>query len=174
MQTVLVVVVNNRADWERVVEERWYRIPLKRAPQPVAADYLAFYLTSPFGDLRWQITYYAPVLRYDLLQRRELLPEQAMHPRADDLYLRVGLGLLQSLTHPVRSRRLRRIAFIPTTLERLTTASDVAQLWLPDDATPTIWNDFPHAAFKATKNLQLEETRSRYTIASRSANPMGG
>ena len=43
---VLVVVVNNAPDWQRVLHEGWYRIPFKQAPHPVAADYLAFYLTA--------------------------------------------------------------------------------------------------------------------------------
>lgn len=167
MQTVLVVVVNNLADWKRVIEEQWYRIPLKRAPQPLAADHLAFYLTSPFGELRWQIGYYAPVLRYDVCRRRELLPDQHAHPRADELYVRVGLGPVQRLARPVRSRCLRRIAFIPSTMDRLLAVDDVADLWLPDDATATIWNDFPHAALKTTRQLRLEETRSRYVVGSR-------
>ena len=46
---VLVVLVNNLADWRRVVEEGWYRIPLRSAPQPVAASYLAFYQSRVFG-----------------------------------------------------------------------------------------------------------------------------
>ena len=29
---VLVAIMNNRADWERVQGEGWYRIPAKKAP----------------------------------------------------------------------------------------------------------------------------------------------
>jgi len=47
---VLVAVLNNQPDFERARDEGWYRIPLKRAPRRIAAEYLAFYQTGAFGD----------------------------------------------------------------------------------------------------------------------------
>jgi hypothetical protein len=154
------VVVNNRADWRRVAVEGWYRIPLKHAPQPVAATYLAFYLTRPFGVDAWQVAYYAPVLRYSTASRRELLPDEPDHPRADERYYCVAVGPVQRLARPVSSRCLRRITFIPTTFGCLHTATDVTELWQVDEATAILWTHFPDAALKATKRLDLEEARS--------------
>jgi hypothetical protein len=161
-QPVLVVVVNNQRDWRRVVDERWYRIPLKHVPQPTAADYLAFYLTKAFGVDRWQVRYYAPVLRYQLVSRRDLLPDEPAHPRADERYYRIELGPLQQLASPLFSRRLRRVTFIPTTLERLLTAADLVDLWQGDDAGDLLWTEFPDAALKATARLALEEHKQGY------------
>lgn len=152
----LVVLVNNQRDWQRVLNERWYRIPLAHAPLPSAALYLAFYLSRVFGDDAWQVSCYAPVLRYELLRRREVLPDEPCHPRADALYYRIALGQIQRLARPVPSRRLRRMTFIPTTLERLLDAADVADLWHVDDAD-LVWHTFPDAARKATRRLALEE-----------------
>ena len=45
-RTVLVAVVNNQADLRRAASEGWYRIPQRRAPRRVGADYLAFYQTG--------------------------------------------------------------------------------------------------------------------------------
>lgn len=154
---VLVVVVNNRRDWQHVVEAGWYRIPLKHAPHPVAAEALAFYLTRPFGTEAWQVAWYAPTLRYQLVTRRELLPDEPDHPRADERYYRVALGPVRRLERPVASQRLRRITFIPTTFGQLLTATDVAELWQIDDVTPVLWADFQDAAIKATARLNLEE-----------------
>lgn len=153
----LVVIVNNRRDWQRILEERWYRIPVRHAPPLLAAAYLAFYQTRAFGDDAWRITSIAPVLRYDALRRRELLPREASHPRADDWYYRVDLGPLQRLTRPLLSRRLRRVTFIPTTLEHINAAGDVSDLWNVDDLTPLVWTAFLDAAIKATRRLELEE-----------------
>ncbi len=161
-QRVLVVVVNNQCDWQRVVDAGWYRIPLKHAPQPIAADYLAFYWTSAFGADRWQVRYYAPVLRYQLVFRRDLLPDEPAHPRAKERYYRIEVGPLQQLAAPLFSRRLRRITFIPTTLERLCTAADLVELWQCDDAGDLLWTEFPDVALKATARLALEERRSGY------------
>jgi hypothetical protein len=44
---VLVAVMNNLEDWQRVQEQGWYRLPVKHAPQSVPnIDILAFYFTK--------------------------------------------------------------------------------------------------------------------------------
>jgi hypothetical protein len=157
---VLVVIVNNQADWRRLAEDGWYRIPVKRAPPAMAAAYLAFYQTRAFGDEGLQIRCFAPIRRYTIVTRRELLPEQAEHPRAGERYYRVELGPLQALERPIRSRRLRRISFIPTTLRRLIEADEINDLWLGDDAEALLWELFPNAALKAERRLEIGEGKA--------------
>lgn len=156
-QTVLVVVMNNQRDWQGVCEQGWYRIPVLHAPQPVAADYLAFYQTRVFGSAAWQISFYAPVQRYSIVARRHLVPEEPAHPRADQLYYRIEVGAVQRLERPVPSRRLRRLTFIPTTMEQLCRAEDVVDLWQASDVAVMLWSQFHHAAIKATKRLIIDD-----------------
>ena len=75
---------------------------LAHAPSRFAADFLAFYQTAAFGAERWAVRYYAPVLRYRIATRRELLPAEPDHPRASDHYYRVEIGPLESLPLPLR------------------------------------------------------------------------
>ncbi|MBC7234510.1 MAG: hypothetical protein H5T69_01620 [Chloroflexi bacterium] len=126
----MVVVVPAPEDWETLLREGWYRIPLRCAPRRVGADYLAFYHPQVFANLRWTIRYYAQVRRYRIVRRRELFPQQPDHPRADDLYYRIDVGPLQQLPRPIVSRKLRRVTFIPTTLPRLLQAREINDLWL--------------------------------------------
>ena len=42
-RTVLVAVMNNPEDLCRAASDGWYRIPQRRAPRRIGADYLAFY-----------------------------------------------------------------------------------------------------------------------------------
>lgn len=130
----LVAVVNHPRDWQCVLDEHWYRIPLDRAPSRIAVQYLAFYHTRVFPELRWMIRYYAPVERFDVVSRRELLPAEPAHPRADASYYRISLGPLSELPHPVPSRRLRRVTFILTTLPRLFRAREINDLWMRESA----------------------------------------
>ncbi|MFN8456153.1 MAG: hypothetical protein U0401_16040 [Anaerolineae bacterium] len=45
---VLVAVMNNEADWRRVQDEHWYRLPVKHAPEGTPHfDWLAFTLLKP-------------------------------------------------------------------------------------------------------------------------------
>ena len=133
---VLVAIITRPADLERVRVEGWYRVPVARAPRQLAADYLALYQTAAFGAERWAVRYYAPIERYRIVRRAELLPAEAAHPRAGERYYRIELGPLRALPVPVPARRLRRITFIATSFGQLSRAADVADLWHPpeDDA----------------------------------------
>ncbi|MCO6449833.1 MAG: hypothetical protein J5I90_03490 [Caldilineales bacterium] len=136
---VLVAVVNNESDFARARNEHWYRIPVRRAPAQIAAEYLALYQTAAFGVQGQRINCFAPILRYHLTTRGEILPNQPDHPRAQDAYFKLELGEFQELERPIPSVRQRRITFIYTTLQRLLSAADVADLWLRDTARQKLY-----------------------------------
>lgn len=145
---VLVAVINDPADFDRAQAQGWYRIPLSRAPARIGADFLAFYQTAAFPpEERWAIRWIAAVRGYHFATRRELIPEQPDHPRADERYYRVTLGELLPLPRPVPSRRLRRIAFIRTTLERLLEAREINDLWIRTPPQERLWRALQQAGF---------------------------
>ena len=136
---VLVAVVPSQRDWEIVQREGWYRIPVRRAPARIGAEYLAFYHTKAGGALRWSVACYAPILRYRIVTRRELLPDEPDHPRADELYLKLELGQIMPLPRPIPSHCLRRVTFIHTTLVRLFAAEELNDLWVHDSRQQRLW-----------------------------------
>jgi len=156
-QRVLVAVMNALRDFEIARNEGWYRIPLKRAPRRVGADYLAFYQTKAFGDEKWAVNYYAPTRHYRLVTRAELLPEEADHPRAAERYYKVEIGPLQRLPCPIPSKRLRRITFIPTTLERLLEAEEINDLWDRGSREDRLWEAFKREGIEAERQYEVEE-----------------
>lgn len=133
---VLVAVVTHPRDLQLARQQHWYRIPLARFPAHAGAEYLAFYQTAAFGSERWSVRFYAPIVNYRLVTRRDLLPDEAHHPRADDYYYRLELGELLSLPQPVPAAKLRRVTFIPTTFGQLCRARDVRELWHPTEDRP--------------------------------------
>lgn len=163
-QRVLVAVMNELRDLEIARDEGWYRIPLKRAPRRVGADYLAFYQTKAFGDEKWAINYYAPTRRYHLATRAELLPEEADHPRAAEPYYKVEIGPLQRLSRPIPSKRLRRITFIPTTLERLLKAEEINDLWDRDSREERLWEAFKREGIEAECRYEVEKGTVRHLV----------
>jgi hypothetical protein len=163
-QRVLVAVMNDRRDFEIARHEGWYRIPLKRAPSRVGADYLAFYQTKAFGDEKWAINYYASTRRYRLVTRAELLPEETDHPRAAEPYYKVEIGPLQCLPRPIPSRRLRRITFIPTTLERLLGADEINDLWDRGSREDRLWEAFKQEGIEAERQYEVEEGAVRCLV----------
>ncbi len=160
---VLVVVVNHPADLARAREQGWYRIPLNRAPRRIAAEHLAFYQTGSFSsEERWRVQWHAPVRGYRIVTRRELIPEEPAHPRAEERYYRVELGPLVPLPDPIPSRRLRRITFIPTTMARLYQAQEINDLWARSSGQEALWAALKEADLEAERQYPLREDSPQY------------
>lgn len=173
-RTVLVAVLNNAEDLRRAAAEGWYRIPQRSAPPRVGADYLAFYQTGAFGEQpeAQTITYYAATRRYQLVTRRELLPNETDHPRADDFYFRIEVGPLQRLATPVPASTMRRITFIHTTFDRLTRAGDVRDLFIPTQEDPfhRLWDALKANRLRPLKNRLVDEQPVDITLRARGGN----
>jgi hypothetical protein len=139
---VLVALLNQPRDLERVRSEQWYRIPVKHAPVHFTqAHYLAFYLTKSFADAKWSICEYAPVRGHELVRRRDLFPDQAGHPRADDAYYKLQLGPLIALPRPIVSRSGRRILFLWTTGDKFLRAVEINDLFGSSQADDALWDE---------------------------------
>lgn len=142
--TVLVAIINKQRDFAIARDEHWYRIPVKRAPtRALNAPILAFYQTKVFGPEAWVINYWAEAWKWEIVKRIELLPQEALHPRAQEDYYRIRLGELERLPHPIVSRKWRRITFIITTWERLMRAREVKELLHGD-----IWEERLYRALR--------------------------
>lgn len=161
---VLVAVVNNRRDFRIADEEGWYRVPHGRAPSRLGADFLALYQTKAFAEERWAVNYYAPIRRYHIVSRSTLLPDEPDHPRADHLYYKIEIGPLHRLSRPIPSRRLRRITFIPTTLDRLLRAQEINDLWLGDAVEEKLWQAFKENGISAERYYPLKQEEEAYQI----------
>ena len=126
---VLVAVMNRPEDLTILRQQGWYRIPEKQAGRGAFFEYLAFYFTAAFGEERWAVHHYARILGHELVTRRELLPRQPDHPRANERYYKLQLGPLQRRDPPITSRRWRRVTFIHTTWDRFLAAEDLNDLF---------------------------------------------
>jgi len=127
---VLVAVMNNRRDFEIAREESWYRIPACHAPPSTTeAAIVAFYFTKAFGSEAWAIHWYAPVLGHELARRRDLLPGELDHSRAEEPYYKLQIGPLERLDPPIPSLRWRRITFIESSWDRFVAAREINDLY---------------------------------------------
>lgn len=168
-RTVLVAVLNNAEDLHRAASEGWYRIPQRRAPRRVGADYIAFYQTGKFKDQpeAQTISYFAATRRYRLMTRAELLPEETDHPRAEDYYFRIDMGPLQRLENPIPSNTMRRITFIHTTLHKLLMAQDVRDLYYREDPFDKLWQTLKTNRLRPMANRVVEEWPVDITLQAR-------
>lgn len=132
--SVLVGVIGRKRDLTIAREQRWYRIPQARMPRGVTAEYLAFFLGGKsFGENSGAIHYYAKRVGLELHYRYELLPDEADHKRANEVYYQVQLGELQVKTPPIVNSTKRRFAFIYTTWDRFVTARTLVDLYSKND-----------------------------------------
>jgi len=160
---VLVVYVPSPLDFQKILDHGWYRIPQKRAPKGLNAEYYAFYFGSKFGDRRWSVSYYGRRLGHELVRRIDLLPSQPNHPRANEPYYKVQLDDIQELERPIVSLRWRRITFIHTTWDRLTEAREINDLLVTGDkyvdrlySTLRDQGLFPELEYRAGDGAEVE------------------
>jgi hypothetical protein len=158
--SVLIAVMNHTRDLERARDEHWYRIPVRSAPKFFPPDYVAFYFTKPFGVDAFSVRWYAQVRGHELATRRDLLPEEADHPRADQRYYKLQLGKLVELPHPIPSRSLRRITFILTNGKRLNEAWEINDLFLGPREHDILWRALKEARLHAERNYVIRDASS--------------
>ncbi|MFQ5434692.1 MAG: hypothetical protein ACE5FD_07430, partial [Anaerolineae bacterium] len=160
---VLVVYVPHPDDFACVETEGWYRIPQQHAPKGLYAEYYAFYFGRRFRSHKWAIPAYAPRLGHELVTRRELLPHQPDHPRADALYYKVQLGPLQWLDRPIISLRWRRITFLHTTWDRFQDATEINDLFVDGEGyVDRLYAALKEAGVPAERNYRIEEAGQVY------------
>lgn len=160
---VLVGVIKDKRDLGALLAQKWYRIPVRRAPRR-KFKYLAFYQPAGFGRRGKRIRYYARVLSQRTVRRKDLLPEEPKHARAGDYYFLFRLGNIKKLSRPIRNVTPRRISFGFTTLDRLLKSKDILQLY---DVAPTeqIMEDaLKRAGIRAVAQYYVSSGQKRYYV----------
>ncbi len=131
---VLIGVITTKRDLKFARESHWYRIPQQRLPRGVYAEYIAFFLSGKvFGEQSGSIPYYARRKGVELARRRELIPAQRNHKRADEVYYKIGLEPLQIKQPPITNPTRRVITFINTTWDRFLAATEIGDLYSQAD-----------------------------------------
>jgi hypothetical protein len=158
--SVLIAVMNHTRDLERARDEHWYRIPVRSAPKFFPPDYVAFYFTRAFGADAFSVRWYAQVRGHELVTRRDLLPDEPDHPRADQRYYKLQLGKLVELPHPIPSRRLRRITFVLSNGRHLNEAWEINDLFLGPREHDILWRALKEAGLKVERNYVIRDVSS--------------
>jgi hypothetical protein len=130
---VLVGVINRKRDLHYAQTQNWYRIPQKRMARGVNAEYVAFFLSRAFKERNSAIHYYAPTRGLELAYRKDLIPTEADHPRADDVYYKIQIGDMIEKVPPVLNPTHRTIGFIYTTWDRFVNAETIRDLYSKED-----------------------------------------
>lgn len=168
----LVGNVKTHADFARARDEGWYRVPVATVPEDLRGPLLrgrvatlGLYLPHVFGDDGWQVRWIAPIRRVEERPRRDLLPDEPLHPRADQSYLRLDLGPLDLLPRPIPSQRLRRIVLIPTTRAKLETATEINDLFHASPLEDDLWRALKDDGIEAERDYFVDgDWQRRYAL----------
>jgi hypothetical protein len=161
---VLVGVINRKRDLAYARDEHWYRIPQKRLPRGVNAEYIALFLSGAVSKERsGGIHYYAERTGLELVYRSDLLPKEANHPRAGDVYYKVQLGELREKQPPILNSSGRVITFIHTTWDRFVHAREISDLY----STPDYFVDRIYHALRSTGLTPERVWQAEYREAGR-------
>jgi len=139
---VLVGVVKSPRDLKIALQKHWYRVPVKSAPPLLREQkvrYLAFYQNKTFGEAGCRIEWYAEVSGAKIVRRKELIPTEKSHPRANELYFKLELSDLRKTPQPIISQRKRPIVFIPTTTFKLLHATEINDLFADSPLEEELW-----------------------------------
>lgn len=162
---VLVAFVPRLKDFELIRSEGWYRVPQRHAPKGLYAEYFAFYFGRSFGPEKWAIFHYARNLGHELVPRRELLPDQKDHPRADEPYYKVQLGPILAREHPIVSLRWRRVTFIHTTWDRFEDAREINDLFIEGGHyVDRLYATLKERGIQAERNYRVSEVAATYNL----------
>lgn len=158
---VLVAIVQRPLDLSYALEQHWYRIPVesveKRLKQCFPPRWLALYQTKAFGAEAYAVNYYAHVEKTLIVARRDLFPDEPHDAKAERRYYKLVLSPIERLLRPIVSRRLRRIVFIPTTMEKFTNAVEINDLYDESPLEDKLW--------AAMKRLGIHAERQDYVRA---------
>ena len=131
---VLVGVIKRKSDLNYALDDQWYRIPQKQMPDGMFMEYLAIFTSGRvFKEKSGGIYFYAKVKGMELKYRRDLLPDEADHPRAGAAYFRVALGEMKVRKSPILNSDRRVISFIYTTWDRFVKAESIGDLYSKSD-----------------------------------------
>lgn len=92
---------------------------------------MAFYQPRSFGEEGLQIAWWGRISKITAMIRRELLPDEPNHPRANEPYLRVALEPLEACRPPLRTTKARRLLFASVQWGEFVAATTLDDLFRP-------------------------------------------
>jgi len=157
---VLVAVLPNLQDFEILRTKLWYRIPAEQKERLIRnrwpPKWLAFYQTNAFKGDAHTVSYFGRVTNIREVTRLELFPDDPADDRSSKRYYRIGLSSLERRPEPIRSRRWRRIVFIPTTWNKFVSATEVNDLFDESPLEDVLWGQFKSLGIAAERQERVE------------------
>ena len=168
-EPLLVAILNNKLDFEVARDKHWYRIPISSQRKWLARrwppKWIAFYQTKVFGSEKYSIRYFARVQGIKRAFGYQLVPSRGQHTtKGQKLYYQLLLGKLQQLPMPIRSLKLRRVTFIPTTFRKFIEADEINDLFDDSPLENLLWDAMKDAGIPAERQFHEKANNRNYIL----------
>jgi very-short-patch-repair endonuclease len=165
---VLVAILKSQQDFEIARTQNWYRIPVENADRLLKRrwppQWVAFYQPGKFLGQAFAVNYFAEVKNISTVRRSELFPDDSRDDRGEQWYYKIQFDQLKLLDTPIPSRRLRRIVFIPTTLRKLTIATEINDLFDDSPLENELWSALKKVRIFAERQEMVDVDDKRYYL----------
>ena len=165
--TVLVVLMNSKSDFEIAQKFNWYRIPVISAPPIVknnSAKYISFYHTKIFEKEKYSIKWYAEIKKITIVKRKELFPNLSFDNKSENNYYKIEFGNLIALPKEILSLRPRRLLFIQTTEEKFFIAREINHLFNDSPLEDILWEKFVEKQITAERQFYTSINESYFIL----------
>lgn len=112
---------------------------------------IAFYQPKIFREDAHLVRYYAHVNSVKVVKRKNLMRNEPLNSKSDDLYYKIKIEKLLQLPVSIRSLRRRRILFITTSLERFRNATEINDLFYESPLEEKFWSEFKRIGLSAER-----------------------
>ena len=163
---LLVALLPNKSALDRLKNEGWYHMPVETAPKQWQPKMLAFYQGKVFGNEEaYKIRHFGEVKKIDILPRKELFPDDERNPnKADRLYYRIELKILQERYPAIVSYRPRRLVFIPTTMKKFEIADQINDLFDGSPLEDKLWKVLKSIKILAERQWKIVVQNQNYYL----------
>jgi very-short-patch-repair endonuclease len=117
-----------------------------------------------FGDEAYRVQYYGEIEGYEVVPYRTLFPNRIESPKSDRPYYKVRFKELKRLPEPILSYRPRRLSFVPTTLEKFESATQINDLFNDSPLEDLMWIELKALDIKAERQWMLPIEEHNYYL----------
>jgi very-short-patch-repair endonuclease len=163
---LLVAILKRIESLDTLKKGCWYHIPVDKAPKRWPPKSLAFYQGGVFGrEEAYKIRYYGEVSQIDVLPRKELFPDDQKNAgKAENLYYRLQLKILEERKPPIISLRPRRLSFFPTTWKKFILAGQINDLFDGSPLEDHLWSELKGSNILAERQWWLPFRKHNYFL----------
>lgn len=162
---MLVCLLRYKDDLNILLNEGWYRIPVKTKIENLfIVKYLAFYQSNVYGKNAFKIKHYGTIDKIEIVKRFKLFPNEKQNAKSNDEYYRIRMKDMNVLENPIPSKMSRRMVFINTTIKKFLSAKELNDLFHESPLEDKLWKGMKENNLVAERQYFIKGGKNYYCL----------